>query len=215
MKNIIIYFFFLLNITALKAQTFSEWFRQKKTQEKYLIQQIAGLEVYTGYLKKGYEIFDKGSKTISKIKNRDFNMHQSFFNAKNKLNPNLSKLVANLKIEALNNAVTEKCIQSKKFIAVQSGLNTEQIAYFKTVVMRIEKSAKELFNEYQQLIEPDKITMNDEERLKRLMDLKRSYFSLYQFINSFCDEIKLYSQQIKHEEKDISTSQKILGLKPQ
>ena len=78
MKNIMIYFFCLLNITALKAQTFSEWFRQKKTQEKYLIQQIAGLEVYAGYLKKGYKIFDTGSKTISKIKSGDLNMHQLF-----------------------------------------------------------------------------------------------------------------------------------------
>lgn len=214
MKSIIIYFFCLLNITALKAQTFSEWLRQKKTQEKYLIQQIAGLEVYAGYLGKGYEIFDKGSKTISKIKNGDLDMHRLFFDAKNKLNPNLSKLVADMKIEPVHSAVMEKCSQSNKFILAETSFSAEQKAYFKTVVERIAKNAEELFSIYEQLIEADKLTLNDEERLKRLIDLKHKYISLYLFANSFGDEIKGYSQQIKSEENDISASKSILGLNP-
>ncbi|MCH5688762.1 conjugal transfer protein TraI [Niabella sp. W65] len=53
MKKILL--FLLLVVSAgsnLQAQTFAEWFQQKKTQKKYLLQQIAALQVYIGYAKK-------------------------------------------------------------------------------------------------------------------------------------------------------------------
>lgn len=51
---------FVFSFQLAEAQTFDEWFRQKKTQKKYLVQQIAALKVYLGYLKEGYEIAQKG-----------------------------------------------------------------------------------------------------------------------------------------------------------
>ncbi|MBK8088802.1 MAG: hypothetical protein IPK31_13170 [Chitinophagaceae bacterium] len=41
---------FLFN--AANAQTLNEWVNQKSTQKKYLLQQIAALQVYIGYAKK-------------------------------------------------------------------------------------------------------------------------------------------------------------------
>lgn len=60
---------------ASKVQTFHEWFRQKKTQKKYLIQQIAALKVYLGYVQKGYSIAQKGLTTVSNIKKGNFDLH--------------------------------------------------------------------------------------------------------------------------------------------
>ena len=51
----------------LTAQTWAEWFRQKATQKKYLLQQIAALHVYSGYLSKGYSIAKDGLNTIKSI----------------------------------------------------------------------------------------------------------------------------------------------------
>ncbi|ULT42931.1 conjugal transfer protein TraI [Niabella defluvii] len=65
MKKILL--FLLLVVSAgsnLQAQTFAEWFQQKKTQKKYLLQQIAALQVYIGYAKKGYNIAKDGLNTI-------------------------------------------------------------------------------------------------------------------------------------------------------
>ena len=45
---------------AAKAQTFAEWFQQKKTQIKYLTEQIAALEQYGNYVKQGYRIAQGG-----------------------------------------------------------------------------------------------------------------------------------------------------------
>jgi hypothetical protein len=42
----------LLFVQVSTAQTWSEWFSQKKTQKKYLLEQVAALKIYAGYLKK-------------------------------------------------------------------------------------------------------------------------------------------------------------------
>ncbi len=56
--------FALLHSSGTKAQTFDEWFRQSATQKKYLLQQIAGLQVYIGYVQKGYSIASLSGKRI-------------------------------------------------------------------------------------------------------------------------------------------------------
>ena len=214
MKNLIIIIFCLMNIAVSQAQTFSEWFRQKKTQEKYLIQQIVALKFYAGYVKKGYETFDKGSKTISKIKEGDFNMHDVFFNDKIKLNPNLSKVVENLRIEQLNTAIRITGKQSKNFIWKTSNFSEKQKAYFNSVIGKTDGEADELFANYKELITANELILDDEKRLKRLTDLKKEYLSLYQFINLFDNQIRGYRQQLNAEQNDISTIKKILGLNP-
>ena len=75
MKKIIAIALLLSFAESISAQTFDEWFNQKATQRKYLIQQIAALEVYTGYVSDGYSIAKKGLNIIHDIKNGDFNLH--------------------------------------------------------------------------------------------------------------------------------------------
>ena len=48
----------------LQAQTFAEWFQQKKTQKKYLVKKIAALQVYIEFAEKGYKIAKEGLNTI-------------------------------------------------------------------------------------------------------------------------------------------------------
>ncbi len=69
----------LLTNTFANGQTFGEWFRQKKTQIKYLLERIAQLQVQIELLKKGYKIVDNGLRTIHQIKDGEFNLHKDFF----------------------------------------------------------------------------------------------------------------------------------------
>lgn len=214
MKSLIVIIFCFLNILTAQAQTFNEWFRQKKTQEIYLLQQIAALKFYAGYVKKGYETFDRGSKTISAIKSGDFNMHDVFFNDKIKLNPNLSKAVENLGLVQLNTAIKDKGNQSKRFIYKTLDFSDKQKTYFSSVIANVEREAEGLYSNFKELITKNELTMDDDERLKRLTNLKQEYLLLYQFINLFDHQIRGYNQQLRSEQNDISTTKKILGLKP-
>ncbi|SIT31454.1 hypothetical protein SAMN05421788_110177 [Filimonas lacunae] len=63
-----------------QSQTFSEWFKQNKTQKKYLLAHIAKLQLFLERLKKGYDIAKDGLNLIGTIKDGDFSLHSAFFN---------------------------------------------------------------------------------------------------------------------------------------
>ena len=50
----------LLLVVPSFAQTWDEWFEQKKTQIQYLEKQIVELGIFIGDLQKGYQIVQKG-----------------------------------------------------------------------------------------------------------------------------------------------------------
>src|SRR5690349_18299689 len=69
------------------CQTPDEILRQKETQRKYLLRQIAAFRQYVKYLDKGYQIVKRGSEVISKIKKGDFDLHNDFFESLKNVNP--------------------------------------------------------------------------------------------------------------------------------
>ena len=75
---------------AANAQTWDEWFRQKKTQKKYLIQQIAALQVYLKYVKEGYDIAKKGLNVIGDIKQGKFDLDNSYLESLRSVNSSIS-----------------------------------------------------------------------------------------------------------------------------
>lgn len=82
-----------LSVHQLRAQTWSEWFSQKKTQKKYLIEQLAALKLYAGYLKKGYEIGSSGLDFIKGAVKGEFDLHSAFFSSLKTVSPVVKKNV--------------------------------------------------------------------------------------------------------------------------
>ena len=81
---------FLLVVAStelVRAQTFSEWFKQKKTQKKYLLAQIAALKTYAIALEKGYHMAQSGLGTISNLKESNFLQHALHFNTMTMVSP--------------------------------------------------------------------------------------------------------------------------------
>jgi hypothetical protein len=70
-----------------KAQTWAEIFNQKKTQKKYLLEQIAALQLYMGYAKKGYALVDGGIGAIRDITNGEFSLHDTFISSLKAVSP--------------------------------------------------------------------------------------------------------------------------------
>ena len=72
---------------SASAQTWSEWFAQKATQKKYLLEQLAALQVYTGYVKKGYGIARDGLGLVRDITGGEFKLHELFISGLKKVSP--------------------------------------------------------------------------------------------------------------------------------
>lgn len=77
----------VLAAQGLMAQTFSEWFRQNKTQLKYLSEQIAALEEYISTMHAGYSIAGAGLGAIDTVISVDLDINFAHFNYFKEVSP--------------------------------------------------------------------------------------------------------------------------------
>src|SRR6266496_5059543 len=108
MKRLVIISVIFSVVSVCNAQTWGEWFQQKKTQQKYLIQQIAALQVYLSYVEKGYGIAKKGIDVIQEFKNGEFNLHEAFFNSLKTVNPTVKNAAEVTEIIALQLSIVNQ-----------------------------------------------------------------------------------------------------------
>lgn len=213
MRSLLIYMLCSMSIATSSAQTFSEWFQQKEMQEKYLVQQLIGLEVYANYLKKGYQTIDKSAKTISSIKNGDFQLHELFFDSQRFLNPNMSRQVDGLEIQPLQRIIHQYIDRTDDFNVKDRTIGLQERTYFRKVLKNVRIKERQLANYYDDLAKDNNLEMSDEPRLERLKNLKMKYLSIYEFVRYFEIEVKGCAQQLKNKQREISNSKKLLGLK--
>lgn len=197
----------------LQAQTWSEWFRQKSTQKKYLLQQIAALQVYIDYAAKGYEIAGKGINTVRHIKNGDFNLHRDFFNSLKDVNPTVEKGAKVADIIACQGRILKIIRQALLNAKSSERFTGDEIAYCKKVSDFLMSDCAATIDFLIQTVTSGDWQMKDDERLKRIDELYADMQNKYAFASSFRDELKLLSAQRLREQTEVALSKSINGVK--
>lgn len=211
------HFFIILIIFSLsvrsEAQTFNEWFRQKQTQKKYLIQQIAALQVYAGYVEKGYGIVRNGLNTISSIKKGDLNLHTDYFNSFKNISRGVGTygrvadiIRLQLEIVLLHKKGISQIRQGSRFTADETG-------YVEKVYSNLLVQTANIMDELIQVTTAGKLEMKDDERLKRIDSLYAEMQDLQGFAQAFFSQAQVLSIQRLKEQHDIQTSRLINGVK--
>ena len=192
-----------------RAQTTDEWVRQDKTQIKYLGQQIAKLQLYLGYLKKGYMIVNKGLNTISDLKNGDLHLHMDFFDKLKAVNPAVKRYVKIADILSIQKQIVSSYKAYYKEFR-QSGMYTKKEMEFiyKLLSSILDKTTQSL-TDLIGVVTDGKIVMNDEERFSRIDKLYLTVQENYRFLLSFCQKMKLHYLQRQHELEELQNLQKI------
>lgn len=198
---------------SANAQTFAEWFNQKATQKKYLLQQIAALQVYIGYAKKGYNIASKGINTVRNIKNGDFNLHKDFFSSLKNVNPAISKYAKVADIIAYQVRIIKQTKQTIQGIRETNQFSSEELAYCKHVFDNLLNECVKTIDELLMVITPGELEMKDDERLKKIDRIYSDMQDRYSFCSSFSDEMGLLSVQRLSEQTELNHSKIINGLK--
>jgi hypothetical protein len=197
----------LINLIAANAnaQNFDEWFKQKKTQKKYLVQQIAALRIYSGYVRKGYSIARDGLDIISDFKNGEVGLHDSFFNSLKNVNPAVkNNRVAD--IIALQEKIIRLTKLTRKQIKESGQFNKGEIEYIKGVFKRLTDDWTEIVNRLTIVITNSKLEMKDDERLKQIETLYLAIQDNHTFLRSFSSETMLLAGARAKEKNDINTS---------
>jgi len=189
----------ILLITAAlprcQAQTWNEIFRQKKTQIKYLGEQIAALQVYLGYARKGYQLVGSGLEVVRDITSGEFNLHHAFISGLKQVSPAVRGDARVAEIVALQAAI----LKSFSGIKGDSLLGADQAIYVADVAEGVISDCLGDMEELLLVITSGKLEISDDERLVRLNGIYERMLDKSGFTRSFCSEARLLIRQKRME----------------
>lgn len=212
MKKLLSVSILIMCFNFCHAQTWAEWFQQKQTQKKYLLEQIAALQVYLGYAKKGYDIASKGIHTISDIKNGEFNLHGTFFNSLIAVNPRIKNIAEVAAIIALQISIVQHFKSSIKTYHDSQKFNNDELEYIGKVYADLTTDCLQDIDQLIAVITDNTFQMTDDERLKQINFIYADMKDKNQFTQSFTNGAMLLLHQRTKEQNDISVSQNLYGL---
>lgn len=193
---------------TVKAQTFAEWFKQKSTQKKYLLQQIAALQVYAGYVKQGNSIARNGLGSITGSLSAENLLHTTYYNKLKKVNPLVKNNKQVADILQWQNDILKRFSKLDKI----SGLTVEERQYTIKVKTSLFKDCNEEMTELQNVISNNQLEISDQERLKHIGVIHVIMQDNYRFASVFTNQVQVYANQKKDEKNNVVTERSIYGL---
>jgi hypothetical protein len=180
--------------SAARAQTYNELFRQKRTQEKYLLKQLAYLQLYAGYVKKGYEVVGSGLNTIKGITSGEFGLHEAFFASLLLVNPLIKK----------DYRVFEIASMQVKIVRAFAGmlrveLDEANLDYVRSVRDGVMAECSKDLDELLLVVTASKVEMSDEQRLSRLEKVHAASLEKLEFVYGFYVEVQQLVEAKKSE----------------
>ena len=208
--------FLLLFVSAagsLQAQTFAEWFQQKKTQKKYLLQQIAALQVYIGYAQKGYKIAKEGLTTIGGFTKGEFDLHGDFFNSLKNVNPEIRQYAEVADIVALQLKIVQDYNRTYGQLTRSDAFSAQELDYIRRVFSRLMDDCEKTLDELITVTTDGKLEMKDDERMEKIDRIYLDMQDKYTFSRSFGNDAKTLAATRIKEQTEVQTSRALQGIK--
>ena len=204
MKKLLIIFSIALSFSSgnVNAQTFNEWFRQKKTQKKYLVQQIVALKVFLGKLKQGVDIAYKGLNTITNIKKGNFNLHRDFFSSLKNVKPAISNSAKVADIIAFQIYVIRDMKRIYNFCASNKNFTPEEVRYIARVHTNMLFLCDASISELLMIIRSNETEMTDDERLLRIDKIYDDMLDKHAFVQAFSNDTQMLSLERDKEKRE-------------
>ncbi|MCE6989534.1 hypothetical protein [Dyadobacter sp. CY323] len=212
MRAILIVLTMIFINTTARAQTFKEWFRQKKTQKKYLIEQIAQLKIYLELTKKGYKIAKEGLTAIGDLKRGEFKLHKNYFDSLKVVNPKITSLPKIKWISAYNGEVRNVCSTCLSKNGLSDYLSGDELAYLQAVFDRLGADCDKIQVTLKEVTSDGNLAMSDDERIKRIEALYQQTLSNLTFSKAFCSESGVLAAARMKEKEDVITGRALRGI---
>lgn len=197
-----------LSFQPASAQTFAEWWSQKKTQIKYLNQQIAALAVYGSYVKQGYQVSQNGLGSISGWAKGEFELHTSRYSALRQVNPEIKD---DGRAAAMVNDL-EAVVARFSTLEGISGLTADDRKYVGAVRVKVIAECDARASELELVMTSGEAEMTDDERLARLAKIYERVKELLSFTSGFCARVKALVMQRAQAERDLKTVRRLYGM---
>lgn len=200
--------------THAQTPNFNEMFKQKKTQIRYLVAQIAALQVYLEKLKEGYEIVDKGLTNIGSIKDGKFSMDKDYLNSLREISPVVSTSPLFDQIAYYNTHILDGLRNLEGEVRKDDNFSPSERDYVSGIRQRAVAQSKARLDELEWLITPGQSEMTDDERIGHLEQLHAQFNRSFLFTRELIQSTRLLARQRAKERHTIEVLRKLYGVVP-
>lgn len=203
---------FLILCFVMQAQTVAEWTRQRKTQLKYLRQQIASLQVYIGYAQKGYAIAKDGLTFIGDVKDGEFSLHKKYFASLAAVSPVVRQYAKVGDIIRSQERLLQLHQDGMKQARASGQFTGDELAHIGHLFSALIEKSTEHLVELASLLQDGSLTMTDHERLQRMEALSMAMKEKERLAISFNKENLGLAMQRLQEMNEGQMMRKLYGL---
>jgi hypothetical protein len=181
---------FLLQVTLLvfrqsNAQLPGNLLHQKATRTRYLMEQIIALQLYLGYVKKGYSIAHDGLTLIGAIKHGELDLHQEYYNSLKTVNPAIKKEAKIAATIATQAAILQEYKRAWKSFKGNGTFSSGELNYLSGVYSYLISETLDNINELLMVTSDGQLQMKDDDRQKNIDRLYKDSRDQYNFLVSF------------------------------
>jgi hypothetical protein len=200
----------ILSTNIGHAQKWDEWFKQKKTQKKYLIQQIAALKVYLEYLKEGYDIAKKGLTIVGDIKEGKFDLDLEYIESLGNVNSAISGSAKVSSIIAYQRLIMLEFRKLRDLTNSSDFMTRDERNYIADVYANMLNESEFTLHELDRVLSNSDFEMKDDERLKRLDMLYLDMKDKFMFTRAFSNSTELLIGQRAKEQAEVDLHRRLI-----
>jgi hypothetical protein len=193
------------------AQTWNEWFRQKKTQKKYLIQQIAALQMYLKYLKEGYDVAKKGLNVIGDIKQGKFDLDNDYLASLKNVNSSVSGSAKITSVIVYHKSLISQFKKLQGESTDSDLLTASEKKYISTVYANIVRESEQALEDLERILTDNQLEMKDDERINQLDKIYIDTKDMYEFSRSFCNSTRMLISQRSVDNSEIKNQEQLIN----
>lgn len=179
-----------------QAQNYSEWFRQKKTQKSYLLQQIVGLQYYINLAEHWYQMVQKGTQTWHELQSGNIKIHQLFFQSLKTPNPIV--LTGQSATAKAWRELQDSYSKGKRFLIQQDFVSEKEQSQLLSLWEKIYQKGKSLTLDQQQVLTANHWTLQAAERTERLQHIQKAMILLANQAHDFEQVLHFIKHQHEH-----------------
>lgn len=181
-------------------------------QRKELIFQIAALQVYIDYAKKGYSAVSKGLNFIGDARKGELNLHGDYFTSLLKINPKIRNYYKTAEIISMQFKIMKLCQKTVADLKAADLFHGSELDYIERSFERLLQSCSQTLDQLLAITTDAELELKDDQRLERIDLLHKTMLQDYNFCLSFSSEARLLSVSKTADKKDSKGLNELYGL---
>ncbi|MDQ1165713.1 hypothetical protein [Flavobacterium sp. SORGH_AS_0622] len=191
-----------IGVLLITLCVFNQGMSGQAKQRKELILQIAALQVYIDYAKKGYSAVSKGLNFIGDARKGEVNLHGDYFTSLLKINPKVRNYYKTAQIISMQFKIMKLCGKTLADLQTADLFHGNELDYIERSFGRLLQNCSRTLDQLLVITTDAELELKDDQRLERIDLLHKTMLEDYNFCLSFSRDARLMSVSKTADKED-------------